>query len=276
MKYDRDVFAPARRGEWSLPPQLVEARAVLTRVSEALASVEEPPPPQQPLDRAVTAALTAEHPGNVDVSGVVSHQWLVAERDARVQVLTTAQQRAEAELNGLLTDHCDDVIAHVRQAGEQLWTEITKRVADRGDIDTADSNALLRSSDRVRKSWLLLEDLAAKYGRTRQAIDRVQSHAHSHPEHDVEADHSEFEAGLCTIIGPTWRPSPISPVPQRPWPADSRSRLVWLIRAGIHPWWPTASQRDEAWMAAHGEGYAAMQQQQQRHRTARAWALSFS
>lgn len=277
MKYDAALFEPATRGEWTLPPQLIEARAVLARVSDALASVQEPPSPEEPLSAAVRATLAADDPSTVDLSSVLSHPQRVAEYDARVSTLRTAQQQADAELSGLLSDCYSEIIAYVRAAAEQLWSKITETVATLGDVDTTDSNTLLRSPDRVRKAWLLLEDLAAKYGRTRQAIDRLQLHAGISLEHDVQGDHGEFQAGLCTVIGPQWRPSPVSPAPRRPWPDnDPRGRLVWLVRHDLRPWWPTVSQRDQAWLACHREGYEAMQQQQQRHHLARQWASSFA
>lgn len=97
-------------------------------------------------------------------------------------------------------------------------------------------------------------------------MSRLALHAGgTQPEHDQNGDHAEFERGLCQIVGNNWRGLPTMPKRTMPWPQnDSRGRLVWLVRQGHQPWFPTIAERDATWMDTHQEGYEAMQQQQLR------------
>jgi hypothetical protein len=86
------------------------------------------------------------------------------------------------------------------------------------------------------------------------------------PEHDTAADHREFPTGLCKVVGSSWRTMIMSPAPTRPWPTDTRGKLIWMARNGAVPHWPTAEQRDASWMRVHAEEHARTQEQLRRHR----------
>lgn len=262
----RALVEPFDSKEWTLPAPVAEARATTARVAAAVSRLPAPPSPQTPLNVAVAAALTADDPLTVDLAGMLDHPRAAAERNARVSVLRIAQERAEAELSEVIHENRDAIITeHLRVAGEKLWVEIGVMVEALGDIDPANTDALLRSPDKTRRAWLDLDGLALKYGRVREAMSRLLMHTDSTPEHDVDGDHSEFQAGMCTVAGPNWKGRPMSPAPVMPWPTDPRGRLVWFARHDVTPWFATIAERDAAWMAAHKEQYERMAHQQRRH-----------
>lgn len=271
------LFGPADAGEWSLPRPIIEARETVARLTAAYSAIPQAPSWQALNDAAVTAAMKSADPGTVDISALLDYPRLTTERDTIVEVLRVAGERANATLGGLVFESRDLIISgHLRPAGDKLWSAVIKATKALGDIDTSQTNALLRAPSPARHAWLELDDLALRYGRIREAVSRLLLHSGAQPQHDTDADHAEFEEGLCTLAGPGWKGLPMAEKrPTLPWPTDPRSRLVWFARKGVQPWWPTIEERDAAWMVTHKAGYERMQQQQQRHRTTQAWGKSF-
>jgi hypothetical protein len=270
------LFEPCDVGEWSLPEPVMQARSTATRVTAALGRVPTLHSAQVPFTSAVAAALAAEHPHTIDVSGIVGHARTVEENDALVAVLRIAGERAEADLSVAVSENRDAMIErHLRPAGQKLWGEITKTVRALGDIEISDTDALLRASSQVRQAWLSLDGMAGKYVRIRQAVEQLLLHTGDQPEHDTFGDHSEFRQGLCVLVGSNWRSAPMAERRVMPWPTDPRHRLVWLVRNFPDPWWPTTEERDQVWLIAHREQHERMQNQQRRHRIAQSWATSY-
>lgn len=272
----RDVFDPADRGEWQLPTAVTQARTILAKVSEALDKVAEPRPVQDVQDEAVQAALASADPADIDLSALLDHRRLREESDTRTAVLRQAQQRADSALATTMRDSCDQIITEcLRPSGQATWEEITRATRSLGDLDTSDTNGLLRAGAKTRAAFLELGELTARYHRIREAMERLLLHAGEPPQHDIHGDHGEFRVGLCSILGSNWRAAPMSEKRQLPWPADAKARLVWLVRNGHEPWFATTEQRDEAWLTAHRAEREKMQHQQYRHGVAQRWAVGY-
>ncbi|MDQ3762605.1 MAG: hypothetical protein M3460_13345 [Actinomycetota bacterium] len=269
-KYAR-LFAVADRGELALPSSVVEARVVVHRLEKALDSLPVVVAPQVPRDAAVQAALASVEPEMVDVQPVLDLDRQRAEVDQRREVLQRAWSIADARLASVLGATRDEVIVDfVRPAGRRLWSEVRKAVAVLGDLDTSCVDVMLGAPDKVRRAYMEMDSLAARYVRLRSAWSPLPGG--QDVEHDSDGDHAEFEQGLCRVIGPGWRGQAMAPHrPKPPWPDDQRGRLIWLVRHGHEPWWPTPAERDQAWLEAHRKQYERMQTQQRRHRIAQAW-----
>lgn len=271
----RRLLDPVDRGDLTLPADVLTARATVHRLTAAQERLTPPAAAHVPRDAAVRAALQAEDPASIDVSEILDHDRHVAEHTHRRQTLSRALETADRELAGALEDHTARIITHhVRPAGQKLWTLIAKAVAALDGIELVCVDTMLRAPDKARRAYLQLDALAGQYARLREAWSPLPE---PQPvQHDTHGDHAEFQAGLCTIIGPSWRGSPMSPHrPQPPWPDDPRGRLIWLVRRGHTPWWPLAPERDEAWLAvpAHREAHTRVTNQQRRGRQVHAqWA----
>lgn len=274
----RDLFEPADRAEWTLPQEITVCRERSARLAAAYTRAAAPLLPSREAvhDDAVRAALAVDDPAAVDLAALVDHPRRAAERDARTGVLRIASERADAALAGAVSGLKDQLITgHLRVAGEALWTAAVKATKALGDIDIDQPNELLRAPDKTRNAWLELDDLAARYGRIREAMSRLLLHLSVTLEHDTDGDHAEFREGYCTLAGPQWKGLPMAERrPKLPWPSEPRPRVVWFARKGIKPWWPTIAERDEAWMAAHREAFERIQKQRQLNRTAQDWGVS--
>lgn len=207
------------------------------------------------------AVLGSADPGAVDVSGILDHERQTVELTHCRRVLNRAQELAESELASVLEGSTDQIIEDVIQpAGERLWSSVVKAVAGLDDIEVVSVDAMLRAPERARRCYLELDGLAAQYGRLRGAWSPLPNG--QDVQHDIAADHSEFEVGLCTIVGPHWRGSPMAQHrPRMPWSDHPRDRLIWLVRAGHKPWFPTPDQRDRVWLTVHREEHERHQRQ---------------
>lgn len=267
------LFDPADNNEWTLPDAVTTARTVHARLMTAINSYPAAPPDPRPA--LVTAALGADDPGSLDVSPLLDHQRITAERDRRLQVLREALNHAADDLVNSVRDGADTIITdHLAPAGTELWTAITNAVHALDDLDPSNTVALLNAPDRVRLAYLALDDLTAKYNRLSEAWGRLPVEA---VQHDDRADHAEFAAGLCTVW-PDSKRMVTAPAATPPWPTGDggKGRLVWLVRAGAVPWWPTPQQRDEAWMTVHKEGYEQMQEQVRRGHAVQGWGKVYT
>lgn len=273
-----DLFRPADRGEWTLPQEVANARETVARLATAYAAIPQPPNRQALHDTAVHAALTADNPCLVDVTGLLDYPRVAAERDTLTEVLRVASERADLDLAAAVVDHRDDIITdHLRTAGQSVWSSVMKATRALDGVDTDQVNVIVGSPKPVRDAWLELETLATRYTLIRQAVSRLLLHTGPQPEYDVDGDHSEFEPGLCALAGPGWKGLPMAERrPKLPWPDDPRARLVWFARKGIRPWWPTTTERDQAWMIAHKDAYDRMQDQKTRHKVAHEWSRSYA
>lgn len=257
----RLLLGPVDQGELGLPEEVVTARAAVARLSAAVAGLPVLEPAHVAEGAAVRAAVGSPDPGAVDLTGIVEHERQTADLAHRKRILNRALEVAEAELAAVLEDSTDRIIEEfIRPAGERLWTSIVRAVGALDGIAVITTDAMLRAEDKARRAFLELDSLSGQYGRLRQAWSPLP--AGQDVEHDTSSDHGEFEAGLCTIIGPGWRGSPMAQSrPKPPWPDDPRDRLVWMVRAGHRPWFPTPDQRDAAWLTAHREEHERYQRQ---------------
>lgn len=110
---------------------------------------------------------------------------------------------------------------------------------------------MARASASERKSFLSLAAAAQQYAQLRRAYSKV------FPEDEVEYDHdgayAEFFTGLPGLV-PGWHPGNPRKPAARPWDEmDASERVVWMIRRGAMPWWPSREERDVRWEQQHGE-----------------------
>ncbi|MER5263077.1 hypothetical protein ABTZ99_13510 [Actinosynnema sp. NPDC002837] len=247
--------APTRR--WTLPSAVADAYRTTVRLSEALAHLDQP---VYPWEDHVEAALASKTPAKLDVSGLVDHDRAEREYLARAEVLTAAAKRADDTLSKAVDGQRDRIIREfLAPAGGRLWVDIVAAVNDLGEGPPPGAGAdvrakwALQAGERERAAYARLDDetgLAREYVELRTAWSMVVG---PDPEHDYSGDHAEFEAGLCTVWpgrSRGWVSAPTTP----PWPDNTRDRLVWLVRNGHEPWWPTRAEQDAAWRAVHGNG----------------------
>jgi hypothetical protein len=262
------LFGPCDTREWSLPADVLTARATHARILNAISNY--PAPPRDPREQLVVAALTADDPAGLDVGALLDHQRATAERDHRLQVLRTALDRAAEDLTHAVGDGSHEIITeHLTPALTKLWAEITKAVKTLGDLDPADITKMLNAPDKTRQAFLALDFLAARYNRLRQAWSRIPV---ENCEHDVRGEHSEFEVGIHAVWPDGKRVSHL-PAATPPWPTNDggKGRLIWLVRAGAVPWLPVPAQRDSSWKTANAAAIEAMREQQARHHQTHGW-----
>jgi hypothetical protein len=268
----RRLFGAVDRDGLTLPPDVLEARNAGQRIATALEQLALPRPAAEVFVETVTAVLHSDHPGGVDITPVTTHAAEQAEYESRVALLRAARERAEQQMVSAVHDFADVIIIeHIAAAGARLWDEVTKCVQQLGDTNVSAPDDLLRAKDPVRRAWLQLDDLAGRYSRLREALSDVPA---QEVEHDAAGDHSEFESGMCTVQGYGWKTMAHVPAPSRPWPSEPRAKLAWLVRNGHRPWWPTAVNRDRAWLSSHKDEFEQQQERQRRHRAAAGWRTS--
>lgn len=268
------LFGPAEdRGEWSLPPELVDLRHTVQRLENGLQTVPEPADIGDVQAAALAAARAAENPATLDVTALLDHDRAVAEYDHRQDTLRTALEHANEDLNAHITEHRDQIITEALQpALTKLWGEVTSAAKILHGLNVENRDDLLTATDKQRRSYLQLDDLAARYGRLREAWSRVRQGVE--PQHDARvADHAEFEAGLCTIW-PEKIQFRMMDSDHTPWPTEPRDRLLWIARQNHTPWLPTVAEQDAAWMTAHRDEHEAVQEQGRRGRMVRQWGRS--
>lgn len=261
----RALFEPCDAGQWSLPLEVLIARAVHARLLTAINN--HPAAPPDPYEALVIAALTCDEPSKLDVTPLLDHQRVTAERDRRLQVLRTALDRSAQDLIDSVRDSAHTIIRdHLAPVLDQLWLEVVKAVKALGDRDPSDTTAMLSAPARVREAYLAMDGLAVRYNRLREAWARMPV---GEPEYDTRGEHSEFEVGLYCVWpdGKRWA---MAPPATPPWPVGDggKGRLIWLVKADAKPWLPTPEQRDRAWQAANAEALERMKEQSRRHREA--------
>lgn len=251
------------QGEWSLPSEVLEARDAAARVAAALARVPEVTPLHDLRATAVQTARSLSDPTEVDLSAVLDHSHGVDRSDTLISVLRSARGEADGDLTELIRERRDTIIAeHLRPAGEAAWSAIAESVQQLGDLDVKDATGLVQANSKVRRAWLDIGELANRYHKIREVLERLQLHVGDQPRHDQFGDHAEFERGLCCIVGPGWRSAPMAERRQMPWPAEPRARLTWIVRNGHQPWFPTTAERDRSWLNAHRAEHDQAQHQQ--------------
>lgn len=248
----RDLLEPATKGEWSLPAELSEAYATVQRLNDSLARLDLP---DEPLHEHVRAALTDPSPHTMDISRLVDHDRTTREFEMRTEVLTRALREADDTVIRCIGRHREAIITeHLAPAGEQLWAEIVAAVDKLDDLPIG-VPGVVHATDAQRDAYLLLDSgtgYGASYGRLRNAWSIIVGEP---SDLDYDSHHAEFRDGLCALWPNRtrgWASQRTTP----PWPEEPRERLVWLVRNGYTPWWPTRAQQDEAWRSVHGHAEA--------------------
>jgi hypothetical protein len=241
------MFDDARDNLHDLPAELLSAHQAVERLGAEVVASRTARPDLAAVERKVTDGyLTAARNGKAwpDVATIREARTAVGDHDLRSQVLDRAQTEASAELLGLIHDHADAIITNcLRPAFDRLVAAFTVAASVLPESPSVD--ALMRASDKVRKTWLSLDDDVHKHARITSTAVRLTRL--NPPVHDVEG---EF-ASLLNVRD-IWPDYGVGRTP--PWEnTDPRLTRLSIIRAGGQMWLPTPAERDAAWLAKHGE-----------------------
>jgi hypothetical protein len=274
----RFLLAAADHGAMTLPEPVGAARAAIGRIGAALQTLQPVEPAHAVFDKAVAAAVTADDPTTVNLDAVLSHPDRQKRHEALLGVLRAAAAVADQNLRDVVADHAEQIVTdHIQPAGGDLWKRIVAAAKTLDRPASVNADAMLTATDRQRRAYVELGDLSVRYKQLRAALSDIPFDD-TPIIHDIAADHSEFREGLCSVAGPNFNGLPSNPnKPKMPWhDFDDRGRLLWLVEAGVTPWFPLPADRDRLWMEHHREAYERAAEQGRRQQGAKAWTSSFA
>lgn len=240
------MFDDCAANVYDLPPELLKARAALTRLdAEIAAAVQTRPDVAAVTAGVVDAVKAAAHAGKAwpKVAPIREATTAAADHDLRRQILDRARQELAAEVNELIISDAEALIVdYLRPA----HTRLVKTFAQAAQLipEAPTTDVLMRADDKTRKAWLDLDDAVTAYGRVRamaERLGRIEG-----VEHDMQGEFAMVRN--MREIWPDWQ---IGRTP--PWAStDPRLTYLWLARHGADLWLPTSAERDAAWWAKHG------------------------
>ncbi|MFD1366931.1 hypothetical protein [Actinoplanes sichuanensis] len=256
------LFDGADTGLYTLPAELLAARDGLVRLSAELAVA---PPSDRGADQAryVTALMDAATAGEPlpTLDELTAADRRNRQYDRRSELLVEAIDRADSALELLVNDLGDRIIRdHLAPVVDDIMKGVTAAAGALPDDTSADT--ILRASDKARKAWLGLDDLAARYEAVRAAAVSVRRNTPAEWDHrgDFSELHNfhELTAGLNIQIGGP-----------RPWPTKTSDRLLWYARNNGRVWMPTVAEQDARYREVHKDALDAMAENRARVSAAR-------
>lgn len=243
----RPLFDDVDAGLYTLPPDIIEARAAVDRIDGELAShdagrVDEEAVRQDVLAKFRAAAFAGK--AWPDVAPMRKAAQANADHDARRRILADAHGQVASELVNRITDSAEQIIADCLRPRH---AEAVERFAAAAAVvpEHPSTDQLLKADDKTRRMWLGLADAAHAYGRITAAATTLNQLGTL--EHDLGGEFS-----YCRNIREVW--PMYAPGRTPPWPQDDqRLALLALVRLGADLWLPTLRDRADAWLAAHGE-----------------------
>lgn len=241
------MFDDARDNLHDLPDVLLKAHQAVERLGAEVAASRTDRPDLAAVERRVTDGyLTAARNGKgwPDVSVIRETKTATADHDLRTQVLDRAQTEVSADLLGHIHDHAEQIVTdYLRPVHDRLVTAFEAAAAVLPEAPTTD--VLMRAPDKVRKTWLSLDDTVSQHARLTSTAARLNRLT------PVQHDTSGEFANLTNLVDiwPDWQ---IGLTP--PWEnTDPRLTRLSIIRAGGKMWLPTSAERDAAWWTKYGE-----------------------
>jgi len=241
------MFDDARDNLHDLPAELLATHRAVERLTAEMASANRQRPDAAAVERqCVSDFRAAAHhtkPAWPDVVTIRETKTATDDHDLRTQVLERAHSETAAELLGFIHDSAAVIVTdYLRPAFDRLVTAFEAAASVLPEAPTTD--VLMRAPDKVRKTWLALDDDVSKHARI--TATAVRLNRLSPPVHDVEGEFASL-----TNVRAIWPDYGVGRTP--PWEdTDPRLTRLAIIRAGGDMWLPTSAERDAAWWAKYG------------------------
>jgi hypothetical protein len=243
MDTHANLFAPAARGDFTLPAKLLAMR-------EGIARLDAEPRPVIVTDldehaRLIEETITAAVAGQSlpDTSAVQTARAQSIEAADRQTILIGATGGFTSRLSGAIEAAGDEIItAHLRPAHDALIAELTATLLITGEYNDEPA-AALTASTKVRTAFAALPGLRAGFdvlGSARRVIEMCGYR----PTKDVDNQFS-YIRNINELQTPGLRQHGAKP----PW---AEGGVTWLIRNGGHLWMPTADEQDARWQEVFG------------------------
>ena len=246
------LFAGCDAGHYTLPTELLTARAAVQRLRAAAPA--EPTTPAQAHQKYLHSLVAAARAGE-DMPSATGYRR-AANHHADWQAFCVALHEAVALAESDLVVSDDIITEHLRPA----LGEVQRDLARLGAILPADASdgflASVSATQQARRAWSELEHLAARYSAIRRAYDIVLGYV----QHEDAGEWAWAEN--LQQLWPTWRVL-LGYAPGNnaaPWPTDPRQRLLWLHHHGAQLVVLTAAERSAKFKAKYGEAMAEQRQ----------------
>jgi hypothetical protein len=254
------IYDGAVAGHYTLPDDVATARTAFLAILEAnrrSAALVEPLDPRLIEQRAIEAIFESADAGQLLFDPEKPPQWtadmLAAQqeqqaREAEARALRHASEVAADRLTTTMEDSTDIFIeGHLRPALEQTVEAVVALMPKAAAIPWEQPERVVSMSAATRATWEEMTKAAARY----QSIRRTQETLWRITE--------QLDTGLWRLIEmrylyKVWPTAGTWQEQARPWPSDTRARLLWLVQ-----------HREEAglWMPTVAEAYRAMGEQRQ-------------
>ena len=237
------LFAPAARGDFTLPTHLLAMR-------EGIARLDAEPRPVIITDLDERARLIEETIGAAVNGGplpatdaIQAARIRAAEAADRQEILIHATLGLTSRVGSEIALAGDEIITeHLRPAHDALIAEMTATLAITAEFDD-DPGSALTASSKVRNAFAALPGLRASYVMLATARRVIETCGYR-PVKDVDGQFSSIR-NINELQTPGLRQHGAKP----PWAEGGET---WLIRNGGHLWMPTADEQDARWQEVFG------------------------
>lgn len=244
------LFAGVDAERHTVPAELIDARARVTRMDSAVAALRPHVAEQAARAAALLAAL--DDP-DADVTGpILAAQAADAASKIRAEILRTAQAAASDELTSTVHAYAETIFAeHLRPKLGEVVDQAKKAHAVYSPHG-GDERRLFNAPPKVRAAFGdfaaaadAFEALCAARGALLDFVGRAVQDANGY-------------FAQIRNVEEVWPELLSSKLPQstltRPWPTEgSRTFLAWAIEAGAELWLPTGPEQDQRWTEVFGE-----------------------
>lgn len=256
----RNLFAGYDAERYTLPTELIEARALVARMTEAVDGLTPHTAERTARAAAVRAALADP---SADVVGPVLAGVAAGEAaQLRAQILREARDTAVAELSAAVDDLAETVLVDHLRPGLADVVSRAKAAHAVYSPHGGSERELFSAAPKVRGAWTEFAGAADTY----QALVAARGVLV-----DLMGRPVQDDRGLFAQIRNTehvWPELLTSRMPAStmvpPWPTDgARPFLAWAIQAGAAPWLPTGQEQDGRWLELYGPRIAEARQANQ-------------
>jgi hypothetical protein len=265
-----DLFTDADARLFTLPADITALRSSVVALDAERARVaEHAPDPARARAELLRGYVTAARGGQdwPDPAPALDTERAAQAHRMRTDLLAEARAQLASEMLLAVDDHADALIVeHLRPAFDSALADL--HAAARALPDDLSGDALLRAPDKVRKTWLGLDDVASRLSRLRRLAERL---GRLRP---VQHDQAGEFAAMRNLrqVWPLYQPGRTPP-----WPQDNtRLALLWQARNGCELWLPTSAERDAAWLEVHGAALERTRRARQAAGMVNAWGSGFT
>jgi hypothetical protein len=249
-RVERLISASAGGANFGLPPELVEAREALGRLTDAdpVMPGESVEAARERLLLATIAAMAAgaELPDATPVEAARVRERLHADA---VAVARAGREALAGRVVGLAAGHGGEIIAeHLRPALGEVLAEVRQAAAAFAPFATSSDRELLAADTDARAAAVALDRCHDRYSQISAGRDVLWGLGWR-PEQDTRNVFGRAR-NIIALYGDRWTGHLQSG--WKPWPDDPRAYMLWLASEAVHAWMPEPGEQDQVY-AQHVE-----------------------